>query len=64
MAWYDYVDMESPTVFSPKVRPDPIAAERLEEKLQQAMRKLKPLHRPQRSDPLLAVAATATRQID
>lgn len=40
MAWYNFIGMGMPLVFSPKVTPDPIAAERLEEKLQQAVRLL------------------------
>ena len=44
MAWYDYIDMGIPPVFNPKVTPDPVAADRLEEKLQQAVRKFRPLY--------------------
>ena len=47
MGWYDYVDLGTPPVFSPKVTPDPAIAERLEEKLQQAIRKFKPLRAQQ-----------------
>ncbi len=61
MSWYDYIDIGSPSVFNPKVTPDPIVAERLEEKLQQAMRKLKPLHLQLRPDPV--PVSIATRQI-
>ncbi len=41
MRWYRFSDIWTPLVFSPKVTPDPTSAERLDEKLQQAMRKLK-----------------------
>lgn len=36
MPWYNFIDIGMPLVFSPKVTPDPIDAERLEEKLQAA----------------------------
>ncbi|MES1190398.1 MAG: hypothetical protein ABUS47_04885 [Steroidobacter sp.] len=38
MWWFDDVDLESPPVFWPKVTPDPLCAERLEEKFRQARR--------------------------
>lgn len=40
MAWYNFIDIGMPLVFSPKVMPDPTAAERLEEKFQHAMQQL------------------------
>lgn len=36
MSWYNFIDIGMPLVFSPKVTPNPIDAERLEEKLQAA----------------------------
>ncbi|MES1196529.1 MAG: hypothetical protein ABUL58_06250 [Steroidobacter sp.] len=62
MAWYDYIDMGLPPIFNPKVTPDPAVAERLEEKLQQAMREFKPLHLRQRPDPVPVLIAAATRR--
>lgn len=40
MFWYNFIDIGMPLVFSPKVTPDPIDAERLQEKLQHAMQQL------------------------
>lgn len=42
MSWYSFIDIGTPLVFSPKVTPDPTAAERLEEKFQRAIRQLNP----------------------
>jgi hypothetical protein len=42
MPWYSFIDIGTPLVFSPKVTPDPTAAERLEEKFQRAIRQLNP----------------------
>jgi hypothetical protein len=41
MRWSRLSDLFTPLVFSPKVTPDPSNAKRLDEKLQQAMSKLK-----------------------
>ncbi|MGD9843048.1 MAG: hypothetical protein AB7F79_06895 [Steroidobacteraceae bacterium] len=41
MRWHRCIDMLAPSVFSPKVTPDPASAERLNAKLEQAMAKLK-----------------------
>jgi hypothetical protein len=41
MRWFRFIDIWTPQVFSPKVTPDPGSAERLDEKFEQAMRKLK-----------------------
>jgi hypothetical protein len=41
MRWYRFIDLWTPMVFSPKVAPDPASAERLDEKFEQAMAKLK-----------------------
>ena len=44
MTLYNFINMKTPPVFNPRVTPDPVAAERLEEKFQQAVRKFKPLY--------------------
>lgn len=52
MSWYDFIDLRTPLVFSPKVTPDPSASERLEEKLLVALQKLEqvpPQHRLRKS---------------
>lgn len=41
MRRFRFSDLWTPMVFSPKVMPDPSNAERLDEKLKQAMSKLK-----------------------
>jgi len=51
MSWRDYIDLGFPPVFNPKVTPNPVDAERLEKKLQQANRKIKPLYSAQAVSP-------------
>jgi hypothetical protein len=59
MGWYDYIDTGTPAVFNPRVTPDPVVAEKLEEKLQQATRKFRP-SRSQRPDAVPAFITLAT----
>ena len=41
MRWYRFISFWTPQIFSPKVTPDPLSAERLDEKFAEAIRKLK-----------------------
>lgn len=53
MRWYRFINFWTPLVFSPKVTPDPGSAERLDEKFEQAMRKLKREAKPVSQRPAL-----------
>ncbi len=55
MRWYRLFDVWTPQVFSPKVMPDAGSAERLDEKFQELVKKLK-------ADNQSAATSAATRR--